>query len=55
MSNVGQIERKAQDRVVALFRDSLEYEYLGNWGYREDNSNVEHELLGAESPGPRLR
>jgi type I restriction enzyme R subunit len=45
MSNVGQIERKAQDRVVALFRDRLGYEYLGEWGYRAGNSNVEVELL----------
>ncbi|MEV5389206.1 type I restriction endonuclease subunit R [Nocardia farcinica] len=45
MSDVGQIERKAQDRVVALFRDQLGYEYLGKWEYREDNSNVETELL----------
>ena len=41
MSDVGQIERKTQDRVVKLFRDQLGYEYLGNWEYREDNSNVE--------------
>lgn len=45
MSNVGQIERKAQDRVVDLFRDLLRYEYLGNWEHREGNSNVEVELL----------
>ena len=45
MSNVGQIERKAQDRVVKLFREQLGYEYLGNWEYREGNSNVEVELL----------
>jgi type I restriction enzyme R subunit len=45
MSNVGQIERKAQDRVVELFRGSLGYEYLGNWEYREGNSNVEVGLL----------
>ena len=45
MSNVGQIERKAQDRVVELFRDTLGYEYLGNWEYRDGNSNVEVELL----------
>lgn len=45
MSNVGQIERKAQDRVVALFRDTLGYEYLGNWAGREGNSNVERQLL----------
>ena len=45
MSNVGQIERKAQDRVVKLFQEQLGYEYLGNWEYREGNSNVEVELL----------
>ncbi|MEE1794376.1 type I restriction endonuclease subunit R [Streptomyces sp. BE308] len=45
MSNVGQSERKAQDRVVELFRGALGYEYLGDWEYREGNSNVEVELL----------
>ena len=45
MSDVGQIERKAQDRVVKLFRDQLGYEYLGNWEYRDGNSNIEVELL----------
>lgn len=45
MSNVGQPERNAQDRVVELFRESLGYEYLGNWGHREANTNVEVELL----------
>ncbi len=45
MSDVGQIERKAQDRVVALLRDQLGYEYLGNWEYREHNANVEIGLL----------
>jgi len=45
MSNVGQIERKAQDRVVKLFGEQLGYEYLGNWEYREGNSNVEVGLL----------
>ncbi|MGA5413288.1 type I restriction endonuclease subunit R [Streptomyces pseudogriseolus] len=45
MSNVGQPERKAQDRVIELFRGSLGYEYLGNWEYRQRNSNVEVGLL----------
>jgi len=39
--SVGQIERKTQDRIVALFRDKLEYAYLGNWEDRPDNSNIE--------------
>ncbi|WP_128645741.1 type I restriction endonuclease subunit R [Rhodococcus sp. BS-15] len=45
MSDVGQVERKAQDRVVGLLRDQLDYEYLGKWEYRESNSNVETEML----------
>jgi type I restriction enzyme, R subunit len=45
MSNVGQIERKAQDRVTNLFAEQLGFEYLGNWEYRAGNSNVEVELL----------
>jgi type I restriction enzyme R subunit len=42
---VGQLERKTQNRVVALLRDRLGYEYLGNWEEREDNSNIEEEQL----------
>ena len=45
MSDVGQIERKVQERVVRLFRDQLDYDYLGNWEYREHNSNIETDLL----------
>lgn len=45
MSDVGQIERKAQERVVKLFKERLGYEYLGNWEYRECNANIEIELL----------
>ena len=47
MSNVGQIERLAQIRVVNLFKDKLGYDYLGNWEYREGNANVEVDLLAA--------
>lgn len=42
---VGQIERKTQNRIVALFRDRLGYDYLGNWEDREENSNIEEEYL----------
>lgn len=45
MSEVGQVERKAQDRVVRLLCEQLGYEYLGNWGYREGNSNIERQRL----------
>ncbi|MDA8039149.1 MAG: type I restriction endonuclease subunit R [Actinomycetota bacterium] len=44
MSDVGQPERRAQERVVKLLREHLDYDYLGNWEYRE-NSNIEVELL----------
>jgi len=44
MSDIGQIERKTQNRVVALLRDQLGYAYAGNL---EDhaNSNVRDAVL----------
>ena len=45
MSNVGQLERKTQNRVVKLFKQQLGYDYLGNWEYREGNRNIETGLL----------
>lgn len=45
ITKVGQIERKTQNRVVALFRDRLGYDYLGNWEDRDDNSNIEESFL----------
>lgn len=44
MSDVGQPERRAQERVVKLLHERLKYDYLGNWEYR-DNSNIEADLL----------
>ena len=45
MSDVGQPERKTQDRVVRLLEEQLGYDYLGNWEDRAGNSNIEVELL----------
>jgi type I restriction enzyme R subunit len=47
MSPVGQIERITQDRIITLFADKskLDYEYLGNWHDRLNNSNIEEQLL----------
>lgn len=47
MSPVGDIERITQDRIIALFADKskLDYEYLGNWHDRLNNSNIEEDLL----------
>ena len=47
MSSIGQIERITQNRVVKLFQNELDYDYLGNWEEREDNSNIEEEILTA--------
>ncbi len=47
MAKVGQVERKTQNRIVKLFSKRLQYDYLGNWEERENNSNIEEELLRA--------
>ncbi|MDO8508940.1 MAG: HsdR family type I site-specific deoxyribonuclease [Nanoarchaeota archaeon] len=43
--DVGQIERRTQNRLVKLFQEKLGYTYLGNWEERENNRNIEEELL----------
>lgn len=45
MTTVGQIERLTQNRVVTLFQKQLDYDYLGNWEDRENNSNIEEDIL----------
>ena len=45
--SVGQIEKRTQQRVVALFRETLGYVYLGDWIDREDNRNIEPDRLRA--------
>ncbi|MCC6956443.1 MAG: type I restriction endonuclease subunit R [Anaerolineales bacterium] len=45
MGIVGQKERRTQDRIVGLFRERLQYQYLGNWEERPDNRNIEEGLL----------
>ena len=47
MRTVGQPERATQDRVIALFRDELDYRYLGDWTDRAGNSHIEEGLLSA--------
>lgn len=43
--SVGQIERKTQKRIIKFFQEKLNYKYLGNWAERQNNSNIENELL----------
>jgi type I restriction enzyme R subunit len=47
MSQVGQIERFTQNRIVDLFTDgnTLGYDYLGYWEDRLNNSNIEEIYL----------
>lgn len=45
MSNVGEIERATQNRVVKLFQEQLGYTYLGNWEDRAGNGNIEEAEL----------
>ncbi len=45
MTRVGDLEVKTHRRVIALFRDRLGYEYLGDWRDRDDNRNIETGLL----------
>jgi type I restriction enzyme, R subunit len=42
--SIGQSERTTQERIIQLFHEELEYDYLGNWSDR-DNSNIEESLL----------
>jgi type I restriction enzyme, R subunit len=45
MSDVGERERRTQQRVVAFLRDALGYTWLGDWHRRAGNRNVEQGLL----------
>ena len=40
MSDIGKSELFTQKRVIALFRDELDYHYLGDWCDRDGNSNI---------------
>jgi type I restriction enzyme R subunit len=45
MNTIGKAERVTQNRVIALFRDELQYRYLGDWSERSGNNNIEAGLL----------
>lgn len=46
MPNIGDSERKTQNRVVKFFRDKLHYTYLGNL-HDSENRNIMPERLHA--------
>lgn len=43
-TTIGQPERHTQNRIVKLFKEQLDYDYLGNWEDRQ-NSNIEENYL----------
>ncbi len=45
MDDISKPERVTQRRVIALFRDELKYDYLGDWTERENNRQIEDGLL----------
>ena len=46
MNNVSELEIKTQERIIhKIFEGKLDYIYLGNFEDRENNSNIEEELL----------
>jgi type I restriction enzyme, R subunit len=45
VDEIGKPERKTQNRVIALFQDELNYDYLGDWSDRTGNSNIEESYL----------
>jgi len=50
MNSVGQKELETQERVVKLFRDTLGYDYLGDWTDREGNRNIDEAPAAEVSP-----
>ena len=50
MSTVGQVERKTQQRVVRLVRDTLGYNYLGDWTDRIEFCAARSRELALLSP-----
>lgn len=44
-SKIGSTERITQNRIVDIFKNELGYRHLGNWQDREENSQLEENIL----------
>ncbi len=45
MDEIGKPERETQRRLIKLFREELDYKFLGDWSERDGNSNIEETHL----------
>ncbi len=45
MTKIAPNERETQKKVVQFFELALKYDYLGDWHYREGNTNIETKYL----------
>lgn len=45
MNNIGKSERETQNRIIALFKNELDYTYLGNWEDQQRTHPIEENLL----------
>tara|TARA_B100000963_G_scaffold197778_2_gene172120 strand:- start:1253 stop:4303 length:3051 start_codon:yes stop_codon:yes gene_type:complete len=45
MSRLSELEIITQKRLIKLFTEQMSYDYLGDWRDRNNNSNIEEELL----------
>ena len=45
VNNIGKSERESQNRIIQLFQNELEYQYLGNWQEEERILPIEEGLL----------
>lgn len=45
MNNIGKSERESQNRIIQLFKNELQYTYLGNWEDKPRSMPIEENLL----------
>lgn len=45
MNTIGKSERETQNRIIQLFQNQLDYQYLGNWEKQERTQPVEEDAL----------